>query len=203
MRNGYPFQILLSAIVILLVVVGLHDIAMCDEVESVSQTTTTTVVDTSPVPPPPLRQEVITQEPSPGYVWIRGSWERTPDAWNWVSGRWVKPPFLRARYISGYWRYDQGRYLWSGGHWAAAPQGLVVQKPIAPPPTFQETIPAPPSEGQTWIPGHWDWNGANWVWLPGYHSVPPQPQAQWVSGYWSQGLLGFWRWTPGHWTAVP
>jgi hypothetical protein len=26
----------------------------------------------------------------------------------------------------------------------------------------------PPPPGPHWVPAHWNWNGADWVWLPGH-----------------------------------
>ncbi len=43
----------------------------------------------------------------------------------------------------------------------------VVTRPPAPPPRVEER-PAPPYENSVWVPGHWDWNGQEYVWIPGY-----------------------------------
>ncbi len=176
--------------------------SQCGAQELDETQTTTTVVRSSPLPPPPLKQEVIVKEPSAKHVWIPGSWEREPNKWVWNAGRWVKPPFLRARYIPGYWRYDRSKYVWQSGHWATADVGLVVEKPIAPPPDYEEPIPVSPDPEQQWIAGHWNWNGLTWSWSPGFYATPPQREAVWVAGHWRKGLLGFYRWTPGHWAVA-
>jgi WXXGXW repeat (2 copies) len=41
-------------------------------------------------PRPPDRVEVITPQPGPEHVWIRGRWERRGDDWEWISGRWER-----------------------------------------------------------------------------------------------------------------
>lgn len=181
-------------------------LAIAGQVADISQTTqTTTIRVDSPIAPPPLQQEVITPEPSQAAVWIPGYWNRTPDNWDWVGGHWEQPPFENARYVAGYWQYDQSKYEWQPGHWAAATQGVVVAKPISPPPAFYEPIPQPTQvvANQTWVAGHWDWNGITWVWNPGFYAVPPAPQVVWTPGYWKRGLLGAYRWTPGHWATLP
>ena len=43
----------------------------------------------------------------------------------------------------------------------------VVTQPQAPPPRVEER-PAPPYSTSVWVPGHWDWNGQEYVWTPGH-----------------------------------
>ncbi len=43
----------------------------------------------------------------------------------------------------------------------------VVTRPPAPPPRVEER-PAPPYSNSVWVSGHWDWNGQEYVWIPGY-----------------------------------
>lgn len=151
-----------------------------------------------PIPLPPLKAEVIGKEPSLEHVWIPGAWEREPDKWTWVAGHWEKPPILPARWVQGYWKYQENRYHWHPGHWAVAENGVIVNKPVSPPPSPVESVPPPPSTEVTWVPGHWDWND-QWTWVAGQYMPRPMPEATWVAGHWKQGLLGFWRWLPGHW----
>ncbi len=40
--------------------------------------------------PPADRVEVITAQPSPQHVWVRGRWERRGEGWGWVEGRWER-----------------------------------------------------------------------------------------------------------------
>jgi hypothetical protein len=39
---------------------------------------------------PPDRVEVITPQPSPAHVWIRGRWERHGSEFVWIEGRWER-----------------------------------------------------------------------------------------------------------------
>jgi WXXGXW repeat (2 copies) len=41
-------------------------------------------------PRPADRIEVITAQPSPQHVWIRGRWETRGAGWEWVGGRWER-----------------------------------------------------------------------------------------------------------------
>jgi hypothetical protein len=157
---------------------------------------------TSPaiVEPPPPQQETITIAPSPQTVWVPGSWERTPDQWLWVDGKWVAPPFRRAYWTPGYWQHVGGQYQWLPGHWAAGSQGAVVTQKIAPPAPLTETQPAPPAAAGNlaWAPGHWEWRGT-WVWVPGHYVTNTNAQAVWVQGEWDAVADGSWRWNPAHW----
>jgi hypothetical protein len=71
-----------------------------------------------------------------------------------------------------------------------------------PPPPQPETQPLPPvSEQQlTWQPGHWDWNGANYVWSPGRWVLLAGHGRLWQPGYWAPGVGGC-TWVPAHWAA--
>ena len=66
--------------------------------------------------PPAPRHEVIAVAPSPAHVWI-----------------------------SGYWSYHHGHYVWVPGHYETRPQTASV-----------------------WVAGHWDHTYRGWVWTPGH-----------------------------------
>ena len=36
------------------------------------------------------RVEVISPQPSPQHVWVRGRWERRGEGWGWIEGRWER-----------------------------------------------------------------------------------------------------------------
>lgn len=163
------------------------------ELQAQEVITSTTYIDT-----PPPQQEVITTSPGPSYVWIPGQWNRTPDSWNWVAGKWVQPPFSNAYFVPGYWQNWGGKYQWETGHWAAADQGYVVQKPVTVPPVYVEPQPTAPAGNFVWQPGHWEWRGT-WVWVPGEYIASAQPKATWVQGSWQATPAGTWAWNPAHW----
>jgi YXWGXW repeat-containing protein len=43
----------------------------------------------------------------------------------------------------------------------------VVTQPAPPPPRVEERA-APPYSTSVRVSGHWDWNGREYVWIPGY-----------------------------------
>jgi hypothetical protein len=54
-------------------------------------------------------------------------------------------PSPRHVWVAEDWRYRGGRYVWSGGYWAAPPRG-----------------------GAVWAPGHWANRPRGYVWVPGH-----------------------------------
>jgi hypothetical protein len=107
------------------------------------------------------------------------------------------------------------------------PKGRSADRP--PPAPQAETQSPKPSEHAEWIPGSWQWNGFDWVWLAGGWRVPEQDRTQhltatapsappatrvevhppqpittavWAEGYWHWSA-GQWIWVPGHWAVPP
>jgi len=84
-------------------------------------------------------------------------------------------------------------------------QSTVIVAPSAPPPPQTEPVPAPPTGGTVttyWQPGHWNWNGASWVWIDGSYTQrvqQPSTAATWVPGQWMQQSTGGYVWVDGHW----
>jgi hypothetical protein len=72
--------------------------------------------------------------------------------------------------------------------------------PVPPPP--MEVIPKPPVSAQPllWQPGHWDWNGSSYAWLPGEYVPASGHAALFQTGYWQQTPTG-WVWVKAHWTS--
>ena len=76
----------------------------------------------------------------------------------------------------------------------------VVAAPYPPPAILAEIPPPAPATNSLWLVGHWNWNGAKYVWTPGRYIQRPAPTANWMPGYWEQEAQG-WVWTDGHWTS--
>lgn len=72
--------------------------------------------------------------------------------------------------------------------------------PGAPPVPYDEYVSPPPASGYVWVPGHWWWDGFDWVWIRGRWSVPPGDGYVWVrSGWVLQGdryVYYHGRWAP-------
>ena len=80
-------------------------------------TETTRTVVVTQAPPPP-RTEAMPPQPSQTQVWV-----------------------------SGFWTFTNGRWVWMPGHWELRPRA-----------------------GAVWVPGHWDQSpdSRTWVWTPGF-----------------------------------
>jgi hypothetical protein len=84
-----------------------------------------------------------------------------------------------------------------------APAATVeIIAPRPPPAVRYEVVPPPPpqrAEVVTWDPGHWHWDGREWVWMPGHFVERPHREARWEPGHWAERPNGTWVWVNGHW----
>jgi len=69
---------------------------------------------------------------------------------------------------------------------------------IGPPAPVIEHYGPPPHPGYVWIAGYHRWDGARYVWVPGYYAAPPRPHAVWVPHHWAH-RHGGWVLVEGHW----
>lgn len=104
-----------------------------------------------------------------GRTWVPGYWAEADDGWRWVSGQWavsararmqylpeppasldrgpsVPPPEVDYSYVPGTWLYDETRWLWRPGYYAAPRDGLVY--------TPSRYVWTP--RGFVFVPGFWD-----------------------------------------------
>ena len=65
-----------------------------------------------------------------------------------------------------------------------------------PPPPRYERRPGPRA-GQSWVPGHWQWNQRAYVWRAGYWQANRRDFA-YAPGAWERADNG-WRWREGDW----
>jgi hypothetical protein len=69
-----------------------------------------------------------------------------------------------------------------------------------PPPALREEVrPPPPNPAWVWRPGHWKFEGREYIWVPGEWVERAVRGERWTHGYWAQGARGEWIWIPGHW----
>lgn len=74
----------------------------------------------------------------------------------------------------------------------------VVVHPAPPPPRY-EAVPPRPRGGYIWRPGHWEWTGNRYGWVPGRYVYRQTGWHSWVNGHWAPGPGGG-IWVPGHWS---
>ncbi len=70
---------------------------------------------------------------------------------------------------------------------------------VSPPdtPYEEKLVPNDPSH-QLWRPGHWDYNGMEFTWVPGEMLTRPTLSAVWSADRWDKRTFG-WAFVPGHW----
>jgi WXXGXW repeat (2 copies) len=68
-------------------------------------------------PPPPVRVEARGIAPGQGFVWIDGYWGYRGGRYDWVPGRWTRPPHPRAQWVPGQWEHRGNKYRYREGHW--------------------------------------------------------------------------------------
>ena len=71
----------------------------------------------------------------------------------------------------------------------------------APPPLRREVIVyrERPARDYVWVKGFYDWQGDDWVWVPGHWVAPPERSVRWVSPRYVRVDEG-WRYEPAHWS---
>jgi hypothetical protein len=70
-----------------------------------------------PAPPPPRVAGVVGYAPGPGYVWVDGFWDLRGSRWNWVDGRWARPPRGRTAWVADRWERHGNHWRYNRGHW--------------------------------------------------------------------------------------
>jgi len=69
------------------------------------------------VAPPAPRYGVVGVAPGPGYVWTEGYWNWRGANYEWVAGRWMRPPRPHAVWVPGVWVQSNRGYAFRRGHW--------------------------------------------------------------------------------------
>jgi hypothetical protein len=69
-------------------------------------------------------------------------------------------------------RYAKGRYVFPGGVVRVYKRPVIRHRyydvHVRPAVIVEAYDPVP---GYIWVQGHWNWGGAEWIWVPGYYSV--------------------------------
>jgi len=143
------------------------------------------------VAPPPMRVEVRPAAPNPADVWMPGYWRWMNGRHVWTGGHWSAPPQAGMTWVAPKWENRGGKWLFHEGAWSSAVAPNVVYEPPAGPEVTVETAPPPPRvEVRPPQPP-----GA--VWIPGYWQWSGRRHV-WVGGRWSAPKAGM-RWEADHW----
>lgn len=81
------------------------------------------------------------------------------------------------------------------GQTVLVPGGYIQQ---APPVAQMEQQIRQPYAASAWVPGRYQWNGAQYFWVAGQWVPLPGGYTQWVPGKWEYNDYG-WFWISGYW----
>ena len=68
-------------------------------------------------PPPRVRYERRGPYPGEGYAWVNGYWAPQGGRYQWVPGRWDRPPYEGARWARPRYEHHQQGWQLREGHW--------------------------------------------------------------------------------------
>ena len=108
--------------------------------------------------PPAMRVE--RWERRPGHVWVSGHWDWNGNDYVWVGGRSERER-RGYRWREPRWEQQDGVYVSIDGGWisvgpSSAPPALRVER-------YDNRA------GYLWVRGNWNWQGDQWVWVPGHY----------------------------------
>jgi WXXGXW repeat (2 copies) len=118
----------------------------------------------------------------------------------------VQPPrpSRHARWIPGYWFYEDAKFHWIAGLWDVPEEdvqrALTVQAPTPPPaaPAHDQPTEPQPTSTAVWTPGSWQWDGRAYVWVAGAWRIPPDAEHTWQRATWTVNA-GKATFVPGGW----
>jgi hypothetical protein len=154
-------------------------------------------------PPDPIEEAPPDEKPAGDHVvWIPGywGWEDDQKDYLWVSGFWRVPPPDR-QWVPGSWQQVDGGWQWTAGFWEATGQTEVTYLPAPPPSIDEGASTAAPDDNSFYVPGTWVyrerrylwrpgfWLGyrPDWVWIPAHYCWTPAGYV-FVDGYWDVPL---------------
>ena len=79
------------------------------------------------VAPPALRVETRTAQPSPRHVWVSGYWQFSGGQYVWTPGRWDTPAQAGATWQAASWSQVGGRWVFTPGRWVGGGGSVAVQ----------------------------------------------------------------------------
>ncbi|HVS36529.1 MAG TPA: hypothetical protein VMS17_13275 [Gemmataceae bacterium] len=157
-------------------------------------------------PPKALQEMPPEDKPEGDAIWISGYWAWDDDRndFLWVSGIWRTPPPGK-QWVAGYWRDEMGGDVaqWVPGFWtpvAAAAESTaqdVIYYPKPPDPPAIAPPGNPPAPDTFYVPGHWEWNGADYAWRSGFWARV-QPNYVWIPAHYRWSPAGY-IYVAGYW----
>ena len=147
---------------------------------------------------PAASQEIIEERPSSQHVWVSGHWRWQDGRYAWIAGRWDLPPRPNVSWVEPRWERKGNGYVLGGGYWQEAPPQPVVSSMPASAQGLPTTMIQQPSPPP------------EVVYVRDLPPPPPReyiverpsPYHVWIGGYW--GLrAGRHVWIGGRWDLPP
>jgi hypothetical protein len=66
---------------------------------------------------PQVSQEIIEERPSSQHVWISGHWRWQEGRYAWIAGRWDLPPRGNVVWVEPRWERRSGGHIFIEGFW--------------------------------------------------------------------------------------
>lgn len=150
----------------------------------------------APLAPPPKVDERRPRQTDEGTIWIPGYWSWN-DRWKdfvWISGTWRRSP-PNHQWIEGEWKRIDDQWKRVPGFWSPVSELSYLSEP--PPEKIQEQVSLPPESdlfwmsgywapgpgGYQWVEGSWEPFDPNWVFNPASY-VPRFEGAVFIPSYW-------------------
>jgi hypothetical protein len=139
---------------------------------AVTATTTPTEIIVSQAPPPPPAEQ-IGSRPFAEAVWVSGYWTWGNGAFVWTSGSWIKPPTPGSAYVAPHWEARDAGFAFCSGYWQPG-----VAQASTPAPVYVSE-PPPPVMHEVIVARpsrHHVWIAGHWYWQGGRYV--------WAAGRW-------------------
>jgi hypothetical protein len=147
---------------------------------------------------PQVSQEIIEERPSAQHVWVSGHWRWQDGRYAWIAGRWDLPPRANVAWVEPRWEKKGHGYVLAGGYWQEAPAPAASSAgPASAPGRPTTTVQQPTPPPEV-------------VYVRELPPPPPReyiverpsPYHVWIGGYW--GLrTGRHVWIGGRWDLPP
>lgn len=149
---------------------------------------------------PQVSQEIIEERPTAQHVWVSGHWRWQEGRYAWIAGRWDLPPRANVAWVDPRWEKKGNGYVLAGGYWQEAPAQAVVRTV----PATAQGMPANPPQTAP-APTQPE--------VVVINEAPPPPPREyiverpsqfhvWISGYWGV-RAGKHVWIGGRWDLPP
>ena len=150
---------------------------------------------------PAASQEIIEERPTSQHVWVSGHWRWQEGRYAWIGGRWDLPPRANVSWVEPRWEKQGNGYVLSGGYWQESPAQGVAMNSV---PASSHGVPSvPPQQAPS----------ARQPEVIVIREAPPPPPREiiverpshhhvWIGGHWGS-RAGRHVWVGGRWDLPP